>query len=76
MLLADAPAIVRHGNQWAVSRGFGTKWRQVRGVPQGINYGVGAAQLAARKPEHEYYVANPDMKQCFVPVRVIDDSVV
>ena len=41
-----------------------------------MNYGVGAAQLAAEKPEHEFYVRYPERKKLFVHGRMIDDSVV
>ncbi len=75
MLLYDLPTIIRHGNRWALSRAFGSKWRQVKGVPQGINYGVGVAQLATQEPEHCYYVAHPEKKKEFVRARVIDDSI-
>ena len=74
MRLIDCPTVIRHGNRWALSRAFGSKWKQTKGVPQGINYGVGVAQLATQKREHDYYTQYPAMKRKFVRVRVIDDS--
>ena len=75
MMLVDIPTVIRHGNRWALARAFGSKWKQTKGAPQGINYGVGVAQLANQKSEHEYYVANPGAKKKFVRARAIDDSV-
>ena len=75
MLLTNCPTVIRHGDRWALSRAFGSKWRQTKGVPQGINYGVGVAQLATQKREHDYYTMYPAMKGKCVRARVIDDSV-
>ena len=75
MALIDIPTVIRFGNRWALSRAFGTKWRQTRGVPQGINYGVGVCQLAVQRREHEYYTSHPEKKRQFIRARVIDDSI-
>ena len=66
---------MRHGYEWAYALAFGSKWRQVYGVPQGIPYGVGVAQLLPQKKEHQEYEADPTLKLKFHRARNIDDFI-
>ena len=74
MSLPDLPKIVQHGYKWAYALCFGTKWKQVFGVPQGIQFGVGVATLVTQKCEHETYERDPELRRRFQRARCLDDS--